>query len=92
MGFSTTRSVVVVHGLRCSTACEIFPDQGLNLCPLHLQADSLPLDHQGSPLTAFYNCLTHVVGNLLTTSYSQGGNEHPCTGADFDLINGSVKG
>ena len=27
--------VVVVHGLSCSTACGIFLDQGLNLCPLH---------------------------------------------------------
>ena len=26
----------------------ILPDQGLNLCPLHWQADSQPLDHQGS--------------------------------------------
>ena len=27
-----------------------FPDQGLNLRPLHCKVDSLPLDHQGSPL------------------------------------------
>ena len=27
----------------------IFLDQGLNLCPLHWQADSQPLDLQGSP-------------------------------------------
>ena len=33
-------SVVVVHGLSCSAACGIFPDQGLNLCPLPWQADS----------------------------------------------------
>ena len=26
-------SVVGAHRLSCSTACEIFPDQGLNLCP-----------------------------------------------------------
>ena len=26
-----------------------FPDQGWNLRPLHCKADSLPLDHQGSP-------------------------------------------
>ena len=25
-------SVVVAHGLSCSTACGIFPGQGLNLC------------------------------------------------------------
>ena len=33
-------SVVVAHGLRCSAACGIFLDQGLNLCPLHWQMDS----------------------------------------------------
>ena len=33
-------SVVVVHGLSCSAACGIFPDWGLNPCPLHWQADS----------------------------------------------------
>ena len=28
-------SVVVAHGPSCSAACEIFPDQGSNPCPLH---------------------------------------------------------
>ena len=42
-------SVVVAHGPSCSAACEIFPDQGSNPCPLHWQADSQPLHHQGSP-------------------------------------------
>ena len=27
-------SLFVVHGLPCPMACGIFPDQGLNLCPL----------------------------------------------------------
>ena len=36
------------HRLGCSEACGIFPDQGLNPCLLHWQADSLPLSHQGS--------------------------------------------
>ena len=27
----------------------IFPDKRLNLCPLHWQADSLPVDHQENP-------------------------------------------
>ena len=40
-------SVVVAHGLSCSTACGIFPDPGSNLCLLHWQVDSLPLSHQG---------------------------------------------
>ena len=43
-------SVIVAHGPSCSTACGIFPDQGSNPCPLHWQADSQPLHHQGSPL------------------------------------------
>ena len=28
-------SVAVAHGPSCSAACGIFPDQGLNPCPLH---------------------------------------------------------
>ena len=33
-------SVVVAHGPSCSAACRIFPDRGMNPCPLHWQADS----------------------------------------------------
>ena len=46
-------SVVVAHGLSCSAACGIFPDQGSNPCPLQWQADSQPLRHQGSPSSSF---------------------------------------
>ena len=42
-------SVAVVHGLSCPMACRILPDQRSSLCSLHWQADSLPLDHKGSP-------------------------------------------
>ena len=42
-------SVFVAYGPSCSAACGIFPDQGSNPCPLHWQADSQPLHHQGSP-------------------------------------------
>ena len=42
-------SVVVAHGPSRSAACRILPDQGSNPCPLHWQADSQPLRHQGSP-------------------------------------------
>ena len=42
-------SVVVAHGPSCSAAYGILPDQGSNPCPLHWQADSQPLRHQGSP-------------------------------------------
>ena len=43
-------SVAVVHRLSCSCeARRIFPDQRWNLCPLHWQAVSYPLHHEGSP-------------------------------------------
>ena len=48
-GSRCTGSVIVAHGPSCSAACGIFPDQGSNPCPLHWQADSQPLRHQGSP-------------------------------------------
>ena len=40
-------------GLSCPAACGIFPDQGSNPCPLHWQADSQLLRHQGSPIIWF---------------------------------------
>ena len=46
-------SVIVAHGLSRSAACGILPDQGSNPCPLHWQADSQPLSHQGSPIIYF---------------------------------------
>ena len=48
-GSKRAGSVLVAHGPSCSAACGIFPDQGSNPCPLHWQADSQPLRHQGSP-------------------------------------------
>ena len=35
--------------LSCSKACGIFPNQGLDPCLLHWQADSLLLSQQGNP-------------------------------------------
>ena len=48
-------SVDAAHGLNCPTLCGIFPDQGLNPCPLYWQADSYPLPHQGSLLFEYFN-------------------------------------
>ena len=48
-------SVVVARGLSCPMTCGVFPDQGLNLCPLPWQADSEPLDHRGSPVGLFFD-------------------------------------
>ena len=53
-GSKRAGSVAVAHGPSCSAACGIFPDQGSNPCPLHWQADSQPLCHQGSPLLSHF--------------------------------------
>ena len=63
-------SVVGAHRPSCSAACGIFPDQGSNPCPLHWQADSQPLRHQGSP--CFRCFLTSCNGlrlNVVFTTY-----------------------
>ena len=52
-------SAIVAHGPSRSAACGILPDQGSSPCPLHWQADSQPLCHQGSPISDLwcYYCL-----------------------------------
>ena len=47
-GSRFTGSVVVVHGLNCSSACGILPDQESHPCLLHWQAESL-LQPPGKP-------------------------------------------
>ena len=54
-------SVVMVHGPSFPAARGIVLDQGLNLCPLHRQADSQSLDHQGSPKFGVFNGLPLLV-------------------------------
>ena len=55
VGFSSCGLWALEHRLRscgprtCSETCGIIPDQDSNPCPLHWQADSQPLRHQGSP-------------------------------------------
>ena len=53
-GLRSTGSVVVQHRLSCFVVCGIFLDQGLNLCPLHWQADSYPVHQQGGPQHLFF--------------------------------------
>ena len=57
-------SVIVAHRPSCSTACGIFPDQGLNPCPLHWQADSQPPRHQGSPHHFCILIYSYIGGHL----------------------------
>lgn len=47
---------VVTHGLSFSMAPGIFLHQGLNLCPHHCQADSLP-ESPGKPLDKYFSVL-----------------------------------
>ncbi|XP_073650612.1 telomeric repeat-binding factor 1 isoform X1 [Tursiops truncatus] len=49
LGSGCAGSVAMAHGPSRSAARGIFPDWGTNPCPLHRQADSQPLRHQGSP-------------------------------------------
>ena len=56
---------VMVHGLCCSAAYGIFPDQGSNPCLLHSQVDSLALSHQGSHTTlSIANLLSNIIPKL----------------------------
>ena len=70
-GSRCTGSVVVAHGPSRSAAYGILPDQGSNLCPLHRQADSQPLRHQGSPSVHFnsnFDNVESVVASEFTPS------------------------
>ena len=53
----------MVHMLSCSSTCETFPDQGLNLCLLHWQVGSSPLNHQGSPCHSPFEHLSGILGD-----------------------------
>ena len=54
LGSRAQSSVVVAHRLNCPSASGIFLDQGSHPCVLRLQADCLPLSHQGSPIFFFF--------------------------------------
>ena len=64
-------SAAVAHGPSCSTACGILLDQGSNPCPLHWQADSQPLHHQGSPGRQILNHCAPTGKSLLIILNSQ---------------------
>ena len=89
IGSRRAGSVVVAHGPSCSAACGILPDQGPNPCPLHWQADSQPLHHQGSPTFSLFNGTANWVVKWLSKIracwFIQSINEHqfrtrPCMG------------
>ena len=63
-------SVTVAHGPSCSAACGILPDQGSNPGPLHRQADSQPLRHQGSPSPSFLIDLCSLLASVILSMNS----------------------
>ena len=62
---------VVVHRLSCSQACQIFLSQRLNPCLLQQQAESLPLNHQGSPWQLFLFLISKSYQNVKATLRKQ---------------------
>ena len=56
MGFPGTNTKMDSHSLLQG----IFPTQGLNLCLLHWQADSLPLSYLGCPTHIRYLKLSNL--------------------------------
>ena len=75
MGSRVWASVVVADGLSSAVACGIFPDQGWNPCLLRWWADSLPLGHQGRPVSLHFDLRTslsisHTASLLEMTSFS----------------------
>ena len=46
---------VVAHRVSCSVACGIFPDQGLNPCPLHCKVKSYHWTTREGPLVTTFN-------------------------------------
>ena len=67
-GSRRSGSAIVAHGPSCFAACGIFPDQGSNPCPLHWQADSQPLHHQGSPPVYLFEFIFHFPSLILIPS------------------------
>ena len=65
-GFSSCSFQALEQRLRscraCSEACGIFLDQGANPCPLHWQADSYPLPHQGNSWNLAFNWRELYIG------------------------------
>ena len=61
-GFSCCRawaSTVMAHRLSYSSARGIFLEKGSDPCPLHWQASSFPLPHQGSPWDSLLMNMEH---------------------------------
>ena len=90
-------SAIVAHGPSRSAACGILPDQGSNPCPLHWQADSQPLRHQGSPHLFFnfiylfifiYGCVgsSFLCEGFSLVAASEGHSSSRCVGLSLSWL------
>ena len=71
-GLWSMGSAVVVQELNCSEVCGIFPDWGRSP---HWKAYSLPLSHQGSPLSRV-SLLQGSSGPLTCVALQEGDSSH----------------
>ena len=62
-------SAAVTHGPSRSAARGILPDRGSNPHPLHRQADSQPLRHQGSPKIYIYIFFKHLYWSVIALQW-----------------------
>ena len=67
LGLWSTGSVVVAHGLNCPSACEIFLEQGADLCPLPWQA-VLNRWTTREALSCLLRCVLHAVSPHVCSS------------------------
>ena len=67
--FQSTGSVAEEDGISRPTACRIFLDQELKPCLLHWQADSLPLNPQGSPIPLHFKQVSKLIVTLGNRCY-----------------------
>ena len=63
-GSVSAGSVIVVRGLSCPVACGNFPEQELNLCALHWQADFNHWTTREVPIMEIFNCRRDPRANL----------------------------
>ena len=75
---------LVEQELSCSATCEIFLDQGLNPCLLHLQLDFYPLYHQEAQVCFFFFFFFQLFVNYYCFSF-------PYV-VEFSVALGSYKG
>lgn len=71
MGSRRAASVVAVRGLSCSLAVESSPEKGLIPCPLHWQAGSYLLYHQGSPISVLSLMCVHITPDYCLSEFSK---------------------